>query len=175
MKTKSNSTYTDFGFGFPIIIDNVEIQRIDGEEFPLVNYKELERKAIAAMPAKPSRLTGNEVRFIRHHFRMTLEQFGKRLEVSHVAVKKWEASGDKAVGMQWAAEKNLRLFVARLSGVKGVRFVQLFDALECKAPSKPEALRLSLERQKPLHNNASTQTRRAAKTGPRILPNQSLG
>jgi DNA-binding transcriptional regulator YiaG len=149
VKTQFEDNYTDYGFGFPIVIDHVEIAEIGGEKFPLIDYRELETRAIESLPGKPFRLTGGEVRFIRHHFGMTLEVFGKRLGVSHVAVRKWEQKASKPAGMQWATEKNLRLFIARLLGETGESFVSLFDALEDKRAAKSIPLRLSLERWNP--------------------------
>ncbi len=58
---------------------------------------------------KPARLTGSEVKFIRSHFEMTLQDFAKRFDVTHVAVLKWEKSKNNATVMNWETEKDIRL------------------------------------------------------------------
>ena len=142
MRTLTN--YQDNGFGFPVVIDQVAFEESCGEEGLFINLNRLEDIVVRALPDRRIRLTGSEVRFIRLHFQMRLAEFGKHLGVSHVAVKKWEQKGSQPTGMQWAAEKNLRLFVLRRLGCSNDDLAGLFDRLELARPPGHEALRISI-------------------------------
>ncbi|MBI2930985.1 MAG: hypothetical protein HYY16_04990 [Planctomycetes bacterium] len=62
--------------------------RVRGEWTPNVDYNELSWRLLKALAEKPSRLTGDEVRCIRHSLSMTLEQFAQPFGVTHPAVLK---------------------------------------------------------------------------------------
>ncbi len=147
MKTIKN--YTDYGFGFPVVIDRVEVGFLGEEEVPLLNLNDLEDRVIRAMPDRAARLSGNEVRFIRSHFGLTLTAFGKFLGVSHAAVKQWEMKYAEPTGMEWAKEKNLRLYVLREIGCSDQEFVQLFDRLQDEPPAKAEPLSIVMQEWQP--------------------------
>lgn len=137
--------YTDYGFGFPVILDEVEIREFLGEEIPIINLNELEDQVVQAIPNRVGRLTGDEVRFVRLHFGMTLTTFGNLLGVSHPAVKQWEMKASSFTGMEWAKEKILRLEIALRSGCHGNEFEQLFRDLENERPIASEPLRVVLD------------------------------
>ena len=88
--TKIVNEYTEDRFGFPVLIHNVTMVEIRGEWLPKINYAKLANNVLKELVIKKSRLTGNELRFIRLKFEMNLEDFGKRFYVSHQAVMKWE-------------------------------------------------------------------------------------
>ena len=89
MNTKIQKRFVDEGFGFPVVLRNVEMVKVRGVWTPKVDYNHLAKVIIMALAHKPSRLTGAEVKFIRHYFKMTLTQFGNRFSVSHPGVIKW--------------------------------------------------------------------------------------
>lgn len=143
MKTVEN--YTDYGFGFPVVIDSVEMDEFEGEEVPLINLNELEDRVIRAMPDRTVRLTGNEVRFVRLHFGLTLTAFGKLLCVSHAAVKQWEMKYTEPTGMEWAKEKNLRQFIMQRIGCSDQEVGRLFARLEDERPKETEPLKITMD------------------------------
>ena len=165
------SDYTDYGFGFPVVIDRVEMGDFEGEEVPLLNLNELEDRVIKAMPDRAVRLTGNEVRFVRLHFGLTLDAFGKCLGVTHAAVKQWERKYNEPTGMEWAKEKNLRLFIMRSAGCSDQEFVRLFDRLESERPSTPEHVRIVARATRTRTHRALASSRRSSRT--RIEPRSS--
>lgn len=111
METKMQKEFIDTGFGFPVRILNVPMVKVRGHWTPKINYNGLADAVLFELAQQPSRLTGSEVKFIRHRFEMTLQEFGKRFDVSHVAVLKWEKAGNKPTAMSWPTEKDLRLFI----------------------------------------------------------------
>jgi len=100
MATRIEKNFLDRGFGVPVLFESVTLLKT-GDEWTLsINYAAVEAALIGAIPDKRARLTGNEVRFIRLHFEMTLTEFGKRFGVSHAAVKKWESQQDGPTKMR---------------------------------------------------------------------------
>jgi len=127
------------GLGFPVVLRNVPMVKVRGSWTPQINYNELSRHVILALATKPGRLTGHEVRFIRHYFGKTLESFGKRFDVSHPAVLKWEDAGEEAIAVKWPMEKDIRLFILDQLNVKPRDFKGAYENLrvETKASHRP--------------------------------------
>jgi hypothetical protein len=111
MERKIIKEYIDHGFGFPVILRNVPMINVFGQWTPDINYKQLERAILLALVHKPARLSGSEVRFIRHFFKMTLQEFGECFDVRHTAVLKWEKAQNALTRMDWSTEKDIRLFI----------------------------------------------------------------
>lgn len=143
--TRTEADYEDRGFGFPVLLRKVAIATIDGEDVPLIDYDVLEQALIEYLPHIETRLTGNHVRFIRQHFQMTLRAFGERFGVAHPCVIKWEKKGDKATGMAWSTEKDMRLFVLFKLGKPAKRFAGLYEDLAEKRPVAREPRPLSVK------------------------------
>jgi hypothetical protein len=85
--------------------------KVRGVWTPKINYNEFAHVVLRVLAHKESRLTGNEIRFIRTYFKMTLQKFAKRFCVTHVAVLKWEKVKNQPTAMNWTTEKDIRLFV----------------------------------------------------------------
>src|SRR5579863_765149 len=111
MKTRIEKEMIDTGFGFDVRLRNVPMIQIRGAWTPNINYKALAEAVLLLLSRKESRLTGHEMRFIRTHFEMTLQEFGRRFCVTHAAVLKWEKSKNKNTNMNWTTEKDVRLFI----------------------------------------------------------------
>ncbi len=130
MERKIKRVHVDRGFGFPVKLLNVPMAKVRGEWTPAINYNLLAEVVLKELCEKESRLTGNEVRFIRQHFEMTLQQFAKRFGITHPGVLKWEATKDKSTGMNWATEKDIRIFSLLKLKSKSREIVELYTFLE---------------------------------------------
>lgn len=109
-KTEKKLIYT--GLGFPVELRNVEMVEFDGEWHPKIDVRKVADAAIEALVSQESRLTGNQVKFIRSYFSMSLRKFGTDVvKESHAAVKKWEDTRDKTTNMDLNIEIMLRLYV----------------------------------------------------------------
>ena len=108
--------YEELGFRI-MLMDPPMLKLPDGSKVPCPNMKKLQDVAFRALAAKPSRLTGDEVRFIRKHMGMTQVDFSKWLNMSnHSVVSQWEGRQDHLSGMDYNTEILLRLQMeARLS------------------------------------------------------------
>ncbi len=82
---------------------------------PRVN--DLMRVLAVAVIAKPYRLTGDEIRFLRKYLRMTGDEFGRLLHINRTNLSKWENGEDK-VGAQ--SDRLIRAIALSLGeGLKG--------------------------------------------------------
>lgn len=146
MKNKIQKMYQDHGFGFPVTLLHVPMMEVRGEWVPSVNQKELQELVIEALVLKPSRLTGNEVRFLRLFSEMTLVHFAERFDVTHPAVLKWENSENHATGMSWTTEKDLRLFALTKLAPSAKKFVVVYEQLAEVASDKIQAIKIDCEK-----------------------------
>jgi len=146
VQTKLRAEYTDNGFGFPVILESVPMIFVRGRWTPNINYENLARVTLRFLAELDGRLSGNQIKFIRQFFEMTLQQFSARFGVSHPAVMKWERSGNKVTGMNWSTEKDIRLFVVRALEDSPSSFVDLYKFLELMAPPTPQNVRVNARR-----------------------------
>ncbi len=146
MKKKIQKVYHDHGFGFPVTLLNVPLIEARGEWTPAINQKELQALVVNALVIKGSRLTGNEVRFIRLFSEMTLEKFAERFDVTHPAVLKWEKTKDQMTGMGWTTEKDIRLFALNALEPKPQQFLIVYERLAEVAAAKTGPIKIDLEK-----------------------------
>lgn len=112
MAKKLQKKYIYEGLGFPVELHNVEMIELEGELHPKIDVRKIANAAIKALVSQESRLSGNQVKFIRTYFSMSLRTFAREVvNESHMAVKKWEDCGNKATNMDLNIEKILRLYI----------------------------------------------------------------
>lgn len=111
MERKIQERYVDHGFGFPVTLLNVPMVKIRDQWTPDINYKKLQYAVLSALAHKPARLTGAEIRFIRHAFEMPVQAFAEVFACNPQAIMEWEEAGEASTQMDWATEKDIRLFI----------------------------------------------------------------
>ena len=111
MKSKTEKNYIYKGLGFPVLLSQVKMHLIQDEWHPLLDVKKISDLTIKKLVAQDGRLTGNQVKFIRTYFAMTLRDFANVMEVTHTAVNKWEKTQNSVTKMDINTEKMLRLYV----------------------------------------------------------------
>lgn len=111
IEKKIQKRFVDNGCGFPVVLQNVSMIRVRGVWTPDIDYNALHRSVLLALARKPTRLTGNQIKFVRQYFELTLTEFGDYFDVSHPAVLKWENAGDDTPSIKWSLERDLRLFI----------------------------------------------------------------
>lgn len=139
METKMQKIYTDYSLGFPVIILNAPLVKTRGEWALNVNYNKYQDMALTLLAHKFTRLTGNEIQFIRKYFQMTYREFASRFSVKHPAVIKWEKKADYCTDMAWTTEKDIRLFIIDHISKKAEDLRKLYRTLneEGKSTVKP--------------------------------------
>ena len=144
-KTKVQRKFSYHGAGYEVILHHVPMIKVGGEWILDMDLKSLERLIFEELPHHPSRLTGNQVRFIRDYTDMTLKAFAERFGVSHAAVKKWENAGDGPTNMAWSTEKDIRLFVLMHGDPEASAFRQCYLDLIDEPSSVSAPIHLDLE------------------------------
>lgn len=113
--------------GFPVLLVNARMVEVRGERVPDVNLRHLQEAAFRLLVAKPGRLSGSEVRFIRKYLRMRQADLAKVLNMAnHSVVSQWESRGDDPAGMDYNTEVVLRIWMAARVGLAD----RLLDLLE---------------------------------------------
>jgi hypothetical protein len=146
METKVQKRFIDRGCGFPITLFNVPMVKVHGIWTPKINYNELALVVLRALAHKESRLTGDEVKFIRTYFELTLQMFAKRFCVTHVAALKWEKAHNQLTAMSWTTEKDIRLFILSNLAAKADELVHLYHELVLLPDRKPGPIHLDAKK-----------------------------
>lgn len=143
LERKRQSSFMYEGFGFPVVLMDVPMVRSLGVWTPDIDYRKLGRDVLLRLALHPSRLTGQEIRFIRHSLDMTLEVFAHRFGVTHPAVVQWENCGRKPTKMAWALEKDIRLeIIGSQRAPSATRFVEAYQQLAEERPNKTAPVRV---------------------------------
>jgi DNA-binding XRE family transcriptional regulator len=136
METKRVKRFVYEGLGFPVVLLNVSLTKKRGVWTPAIDYNKLQKAVVLAMAHKPVALTGHEVHFIRTYFEMTLQNFGKRFGVTHVAVLAWEKKGDKPAKINPTTELCIRLFILEKLNMSNVIFREAFREFDIEGIAK---------------------------------------
>lgn len=149
LERKRQASFIYDGFGFPVVLLDVPMVQSRGAWTPDVDYRKLAREVLKLLALHPARLTGREIRFIRHSMGVTLEKFARRFAVTHPAVVQWEQCGAKPTRMAWAIEKDIRLEVLRQAEFSAARFVKAYEELAEERSGKPTPIKIKeIERKK---------------------------
>jgi DNA-binding transcriptional regulator YiaG len=117
-------------FGFPVVVRGAPMMKFRGEWILDVDMNEFSRAILEAMPLKPARLTGAEIKFIRLELKMTQKDLVDQMGITHSAVNQWEKLGNRPTPMKPMHEIAIRLKVARASSSpKLKKFVEIYDKL----------------------------------------------
>ena len=122
---KKINIYIYEGLGFPVKLSNVPMVEINGELHPKIDVRRVADSAMKSLVLQKERLTGNQVKFIRHYFSMSLRKFGKLMNESHMSIKKWEDFKEKSTNMDKNIEIVLRLHI--LDKMRPVRKIRNND------------------------------------------------
>ncbi|MBA2656613.1 MAG: hypothetical protein H0U70_06455 [Tatlockia sp.] len=112
MKTKIVKNFVYEGLGFPVELSRVEMYFIEDDWHPKIDVQKIANDVIEKLALQDTRLTGNQVKFIRSYYSMPLREFGdKVVHESHMAVSKWEKKADSPTNMNANTEHELRLYI----------------------------------------------------------------
>lgn len=119
VKKKIIGKYKYEGLGFPIELTNVEFVMLSNEWHPKIDVRRIADTTIKKLAAQGTKLTGNQIKFIRGYFSMSLRQFAKKVvNESHMAVSKWEKFGNQPTHMDDNIEVMLRLYIYEKTSAK---------------------------------------------------------
>ena len=135
-KNVKNFTYE--GLGFPIILKNVLLHKVRNEWLPKIDVEEIAKLAFEALPTKPSKFTGDEIKFIRTYLEKSKTAFAEIFKLSHTAVAKWEKAKESAAPILPAQEIVLRLYLKDCLNVSGREFYKTYKNAETSVYSEEE-------------------------------------
>lgn len=130
MKKKKIKKFIYEGLGFPIVLKNVPVIEIRGEKILDINFNGLQKAVLLSLCHKPMPLTGNEIKFVRKYFQLTLAEFGEKFGCSHPAVIKWEKHGNRFAKIEPTTDVCIRLFIFSHLNGKSNAFKKLYDELD---------------------------------------------
>ncbi|WP_374079873.1 helix-turn-helix domain-containing protein [Bdellovibrio bacteriovorus] len=102
-------TYTFKGFGFDVLLRNVVIKSIDGEEYPDINLNELKTNTAKALLVSKQRLTGHQLKFLRTYLKMSFDEVFSKIHVPASTLRSWENKGTDFTGFTTEQEKAFRI------------------------------------------------------------------
>ena len=132
---KLKKWHIDESFGFRVKVLNAPMVKARGAWTLNVNRDFLQDLVLRALTRKATRLTGNEIRFVRQSASLTQAKFAEKFDVSNVAVHKWEQEGDLSPNIKWPLEREIRLFILDNLEGKDAALGQLYRAL--RSPARP--------------------------------------
>lgn len=121
----------------PVILINAPMIKVRGEWALRVNYNDYQRAVLQLLARKETRLTGDEIRFTRTFFEMSVRNFAERFTVKQKAVLKWESKGSKSTEMAWSTEKDIRLFILDQLNNSSKEFRELYRLLKAEMDNSP--------------------------------------
>ena len=102
-------------------------------------------KFLKRLPLKPSKLTGNEIHFIRTYLGESKSSFGEIFKLSHAAIGKWEKSKDSPAPISPGQEIILRLYIEDYLNVGVREFYKAYKSMEDAVyQEEEEAITLAL-------------------------------
>lgn len=111
MKKKILPKFIFEGFGFPIVLKDVIIEKVGEDEFPEINYNELKIKTVKALIITSKALTGAQLQFFRKFVDQSLREFADHIEVSHAQIKNWEDRPEELTGLTQNQERKIKNLV----------------------------------------------------------------
>lgn len=142
---KISKTYTFKGFGFDILLKDVVIKSVDGEEYPDINMNELKADTAKALLTSKQRLTGLQLKFLRSYLKMSFDDISAKIHIPASTLRSWENKGADFTGLSLDQEKAFRILAINqiLEQEKSKFNIEVTLVKEFKSPSKVAALDIS--------------------------------
>lgn len=140
--SKILENYTFTGFGFDVLLKNVSVKSVDGEEFPAINLSELKNTTAKALLTSKQRLTGYQIKFLRTYLKMSYDEVAAEIHVAASTLRSWENKGADFTGFDVAHEKAFRIMVINkiLENEKSKFNIEVTLVTEFQSPAKMKAL-----------------------------------
>lgn len=109
--SKIQKTYIFSGFGFDVLLHNVEIKEAHGEEYPNININEIKLLTAKELLKSRERLTGKKLKFLRSFLKISYQKLSEIIDVPASTLRLWEEKGNEATAMSAPQERQMRIFV----------------------------------------------------------------
>lgn len=134
--------YTFKGFGFDVLLKNILVKSVDGEEYPAINMNELKNTTAKALLKSKQRLTGYQIKFLRTYLKMSFDEVAGEIHVAASTLRSWENKGAEFSGFDVGHEKAFRIMAINkiLEKEKSTFNIEVTLVKEFQAPAKMQAL-----------------------------------
>lgn len=133
-----------------VVLQGIELIQCEecGNEDPVIpRINDLMRALVIAIIAKPYRLTGEEVRFLRKYLRKTAAEVAQLLHVDKTTISKWENEEDP-IGEQ--SDRLLRVITLALGDDLKTKMEEMI-AMFPRIDSKPQKIGIEINPQDMSH------------------------
>jgi DNA-binding transcriptional regulator YiaG len=135
----NNVLFTDLGL--PVLLVDPPMTEANGQQVPDINMQALQDAVFQMLIGSRTRLTGDQIRFIRKHVRWRQADFAELLNMAnHSIVSHWESRQDEFSGMDYNTEVLLRIWMAVRAGQSANVTDLLEHTLKNLQPSTHEPL-----------------------------------
>jgi DNA-binding transcriptional regulator YiaG len=140
--SKILDSYTFKGFGFDVILKNIAVKSVDGEEYPAVNLNELKNTTAKALLTSKQRLTGYQIKFLRTYLKMSYDEVAAEIHVAASTLRSWENKGADFTGLDVGHEKAFRIMaISKILEKEKSKFnIEVTLVKEFQSPAKMKAL-----------------------------------
>jgi len=140
--SEKRETVRDHQLGIPVVLMNVPVRhcRCGEREVVFSHIARLHRLVANVLIRKKTRLTGEEVRFLRKYLGLSSADFAHRIGVTQETISRWE-NGHEPIGI--VPDRTLRLMVALEKPVQEYS-TEVLDEISPDEP-KPAALSFTVK------------------------------
>jgi len=103
-------TYKFTGFGFDVLLHNVEIKEAHGEQYPDINMKKVKLLTAKELLKSKERLTGKKLKFLRTFLGLSYQKLSETVDVPASTLRSWEEKGAEATGLTVPQERQFRTY-----------------------------------------------------------------
>ena len=140
-------SYSMAEVGLPVVLHGIGIIRCKkcGNADPVIpRMNDLMRLLALAVVAKPYRLKGEEIRFLRKYLQMTQDEFSRFLDVDKTTLSKWENNDDRVGDQSDRLIRTLALALGEGLQDKLREVVEMFP----KIRKSPKRTRIEIDAEK---------------------------
>ncbi len=104
------ATYKFTGFGFDVLLHDVEIKEAHGEQYPDINIKKVKLLTAKELLKSRERLTGKKLKFLRTFLNLSYQNLTEIIDVPASTLRSWEDKGDEATNLTAPQERQFRVY-----------------------------------------------------------------
>ncbi len=109
--SKIKKTYIFSGFGFDVLLHNIVVKEVHGEEYPEINMNEIKLLTAKELLKSRESLTGKKLKFLRTFLKISYQTLSGIIDVPASTLRLWEEKGDEVTGLRVPQERQVRFYV----------------------------------------------------------------
>lgn len=141
--------YIYHGLGFPVELESVEVEVIDGEEYYNIDILNLKFSMLIVLMIDPSiKLLGGMIKFVRQSLELSMEEMANKLGVVKSTIQKWEEKSDKIIELTdfqiFKVKQEIKNYLDRIIEFKIEKVLDDKVKKESKKAQKPMRVPLNI-------------------------------